>query len=191
VKLVSATTVNALHLDEHPQLFEQGRYDLVLCMGPLYHLLGHVERAKVIEHCAHVTKPGGYLCASFVTKWAHLRDVARRDPGRVLREGKFYSSYAGDGPKAGVYDRVEGRTGWHVSVGNEAKFTVEEGAGLAVETVVACEGFLGGSLSASLGKEGVEALQAWVDLCWQVAQREELWAASDHLLVVARKKNAR
>jgi S-adenosylmethionine-dependent methyltransferase len=188
VKLANATVVDALCLDQQPELFVEGKYDLVLCMGPLYHLLESIERAKVIEHCAHVTKPGGFVCAAFVTKWAHLRDVANKDPGRVFRESQFYAGYAGDGPRAGVYDRVEGRTGWHASGGNEVRKIVEGEASLDVDNVVACEAFLGGGLSASLVNEGKDVFQRWVDLCWQVARAEDSWAASDHLLVTARKK---
>ena len=185
--LASATAVDALRLNEHRDLFVQGRYDLVLCMGPLYHLLEQGEREKVLEHCAYVTRRGGSLCVAFVTKWAHLRDIAKRDPGRVVRERAFYEGYVGDGEREGRYDRVEGRMGWHVAGGRQAMKIVEGVGGLSVERVVACESFLGGGLSAGLGNDDADTFKHWVDICWQEAEKEETWGASDHLLVIARK----
>lgn len=187
VELASASAVDAVRLDEQPDLYGSARYDLVLCMGPLYHLMEREERERVMEHCKFVARKDGGVCVAFVTRWAHLRDLARREPGRVVRESGFYEGYIGDGERGGRYDRVQGRTGWHVSGGREAKGVVEGVGGLAVERVVGCEGFLGGGLSAGLGGDDSSVFQCWVDLCLREAEKEEAWGASDHLLVVARK----
>lgn len=161
-------------------------------MGPLYHLLEASEREQVVASCAKMVCPGGYVCIAFVTRWAHLKDVARRDPGRVGRERGFYEDYTSDGAgeRVGRYDRVDGRSGWHVGSGREAWELVERGGGglLEVERVVGCEGFLGGGLSEGLEGDGESGFEIWVETCAAVAEREEMWGASDHLLVVAKRR---
>ena len=167
-------------------------------MGPMYLLLESGEREKVIRDCAYMARDGGYVCVAFVTKWAHLRDLAIRDPGRVGRDGEraFYKKYVVKGVEDGRYDRVQGRTGWHVDNGRQAWDLVGKGGGgmLKVERVVGCEGFLGGGLSLGLGngggdgaEDGEVTFERWVDICEEVADREEMWGASDHLLVIAKK----
>lgn len=187
VALAISSAVDAVRLHEQPLLYGPARYDLVLCMGPLYHLMEQEERERVLEHCRYVTRKGGGVCVAFVTRWAHLRDLVRREPGRVVRERGFYEGYVGEGEKGGRYDRVPGRMGWHVSGGREAMGVVEGVGGLAVERVVACEGFLGGGLSAGLAVDDADVFQCWVEMCLRDSEKEEAWGASDHLLVVAKK----
>ncbi|KAL1962504.1 hypothetical protein VTN77DRAFT_9625 [Rasamsonia byssochlamydoides] len=71
-------------------------YDLILCQGPLYHLMEESERLEVVCvcACAAMLRPGGFFLAAFVTKFAHLRDLAQRDPMRLWEEQtSFYRDY--------------------------------------------------------------------------------------------------
>jgi S-adenosylmethionine-dependent methyltransferase len=78
-------------------LFKESHYDIVLCLGPFYHLLLEEERTQLLKDCAAMTKFGGYVLAAFITKYAHLRDLANKDPGRLLGEKHFYDKYLQDG----------------------------------------------------------------------------------------------
>lgn len=60
---------NALELGE----FEQ-RYDVVLLMGPLYHLIKESERKKAVEEALKKLKPNGIIVASFISNYAPLQD---------------------------------------------------------------------------------------------------------------------
>ena len=190
VTLSKIVCADALRIDEMVgDVFKIKGYNLVLCQGPLYHLLEEDERRKVLVNCARMTREGGFVVAAFVTKWAHLRDIARRDPGRIVRgeeETRFYEGYVAEGEMGGRYDRVQDRVGWHIQGGKEARELVESiGEGLKVKKIVACEGFLGGGLSEEVGRMGREVFERWVDICASVAEREETWGAADHLLVIA------
>ena len=44
-----------------------GRYDVVMALGPLYHLPGE-ERERVFAECARVCRPGGILFFSYINK---------------------------------------------------------------------------------------------------------------------------
>jgi SAM-dependent methyltransferase len=69
-------------------------YDAVLLLGPLYHLLEETERIQAVENVLNLAKPhGGLVVCAFVTKGAHLRDVAMREPERLVKQRDFYATY--------------------------------------------------------------------------------------------------
>lgn len=46
--------------------------DVVLLLGPLYHLTRRVERERAIHEAVRVLKPGGLLVGACITRWASL-----------------------------------------------------------------------------------------------------------------------
>lgn len=60
---------NALKLEE-----EDESVDAVLLMGPLYHLLKREERLKVWAEAKRVLKPGGYVFAAGISRFASILD---------------------------------------------------------------------------------------------------------------------
>jgi SAM-dependent methyltransferase len=55
--------------------------DVVLLMGPLYHLVDREDRTVALWEAARVLRPGGHLLAEVVTRCAWVMDAARK---RVL-----------------------------------------------------------------------------------------------------------
>jgi 2-polyprenyl-3-methyl-5-hydroxy-6-metoxy-1,4-benzoquinol methylase len=53
--------------------FAEASFDVVLCMGPLYHLGDEADRSRCIEECLRVLAPGGLLALAYVSKNAALR----------------------------------------------------------------------------------------------------------------------
>jgi ubiquinone/menaquinone biosynthesis C-methylase UbiE len=53
--------------------FADGSFDVVLCMGPLYHLGGEADRSLCIGECLRVLAPGGLLALAYVSKYAAAR----------------------------------------------------------------------------------------------------------------------
>ncbi|KAF7171814.1 hypothetical protein CNMCM5623_004145 [Aspergillus felis] len=83
VKLTAIVKADARDIRSNPVIFQEQKYDLVLCQGPLYHLLEENERRAVLSACAAILKPNGVILAAFVLQYAHLRDIAQRDPMRL------------------------------------------------------------------------------------------------------------
>ena len=129
------------------------------------------------------------MLAAFLTKWGHLRDIARRDPERLLREADFYGRYVGDG----VYDRELNRTSYHTSTKDiqmlfEGAFPDHQHSQrLHVRRTWACESFLGGSLSQNLSSLPPDAFHEWAKLCIAHAEEPDMLGAADLLLVAAQK----
>ena len=75
-----------------------GSVDVVLLLGPLYHLQERVDRLRALEEARRVLRPGGALAAAAISRFASTIDGLRRelllDPAfeqgveRSLREGR-------------------------------------------------------------------------------------------------------
>lgn len=50
--------------------FEDNSFDVVLCMGALYHLKDKSDREKAVQECLRVLKKGGVFVASYINKYA-------------------------------------------------------------------------------------------------------------------------
>ncbi len=76
-----ARLARILHGDaRHLETIAESSFDAVLLLGPLYHLLAAEDRLQVIHKAHRVLKSGGVLFAAFISRFAPLRDVARRIP---------------------------------------------------------------------------------------------------------------
>jgi len=54
--------------------FEGESADVVLLLGPLYHLQDVSDRSRALEEAVRVLRPGGTLFAACITRWASLMD---------------------------------------------------------------------------------------------------------------------
>lgn len=48
--------------------YESGGFDVVLCLGPMYHLSNEHDRVKCMEEALRVLKPGGILAVAYINK---------------------------------------------------------------------------------------------------------------------------
>jgi SAM-dependent methyltransferase len=60
--------------------------DVVLLLGPLYHLIDPGDRALSLREAVRVLKPGGWLFAAAISRWASALDGLARD---LLQDPRF------------------------------------------------------------------------------------------------------
>jgi 2-polyprenyl-3-methyl-5-hydroxy-6-metoxy-1,4-benzoquinol methylase len=63
-KLAQISACDVLDLSQ----YSENSFDVVLCMGALYHLRENEARRKAISECARVCKPDGLLVLAYITK---------------------------------------------------------------------------------------------------------------------------
>lgn len=67
--------------------------DVVLMLGPLYHLTHADDRARALAEAKRVLKPGAWLFAAVISRWASALDGLARN---LLRDERFQSIMARD-----------------------------------------------------------------------------------------------
>ena len=60
--------------------------EIVLLLGPLYHLTDPADRARALAEARRVLRPGGRLCAAAISRWASALDGLARD---LLQDSRF------------------------------------------------------------------------------------------------------
>jgi ubiquinone/menaquinone biosynthesis C-methylase UbiE len=65
--------------DARTTKFPDASADMVLLLGPLYHLTAAQDRARALDEAARVLKPGGRLFAAAISRWASALDGLARD----------------------------------------------------------------------------------------------------------------
>lgn len=160
-----------------------GRYDAALLLGPLYHLLEYEERLQTVREAHRVLRPGGIVFASFIGRFAPVRDLAINSPNwlddhpqrlaHLLQSGQN-PAYEGSAFPDSYFARPE-------EIGS-----LMEVGGFSAINLIGCEGILAGheqrvnELTGSLWDK-------WVDLNYELGQEPSLYGAADHLLYVGRK----
>lgn len=191
VEFSSSLVLDARKLRSHPEFYKPSFYDIVLLPGPLYHILDDAERADVLLAALEMVKPGGFVLAAFVSRNAHLRDVASRDPERLAKEWKFYEQYLRDG---GKYTRGSKAPMAHSTV-EEIRGVIDTTMRLAREgdidveltKLVSCEGFLGFRHAEGLAKLDSDAFAKWLGVVLRTAEEETNLGAADHILAVLKR----
>lgn len=70
--------------------------DVVLLLGPLYHLTERADRVTALAEAARVVRPGGLVVAATINRWSALHDL--------LNQGRYFEAGTGDCVRAGLED---------------------------------------------------------------------------------------
>ena len=130
---------DARHLD-----LEDGAFDAVLLLGPLYHLLEGDERRGALAEARRIVRPGGVVFAAGISRFAALHDGLARE--KLFEEG--FREMAERDLATGVHLNPQQRPGWFTT----AYFHRPE----ELETEMAAAGF------SDVEVLGLEGLAGWL-----------------------------
>ena len=88
--------------------FEDGSFDVLLLLGPLYHLQDRADRVKALVEASRVLKPGGLLFAGAISRFASLHDGFARQ--KLLEPG--FSDVVAQDLATGEHENPDQRPGW-------------------------------------------------------------------------------
>jgi ubiquinone/menaquinone biosynthesis C-methylase UbiE len=182
VSLAGCLRGNATNL----RRFGDSSFDVVLLMGPLYHLLDLDGRDRAVKETHRVLKKNGLIFATFIIRYAPLRWSAKNEPewlsqGRELLErGVWRPSVTGIPSKARV-----GFTSSYFAHPIEIRPLMKRN-GFEDLDVIGCEGAI------SMIEEKVNELKgaefdSWVDLNYRLGKDPSLHGAAEHLLYIGKK----
>ena len=180
-RLASATIGDARALDR-----PEASVDVLLMLGPLYHLLERTDRLAALVEARRVLKPGGWLFAAAISRFASLLDGLR---GELFDQPLF--------PPIVERDLATGR---HRNDTGLAKFFTTAffhhpdelqgevtGAGFALEGVLAVEGPAGLMPDFTRRWEDPAQRKTLLHFLRRIEREPTLSGASFHLVAVARR----
>jgi len=177
---IQAITGDARDVDK----LVQERYDHVLLMGPMYHLLEESERIKAVNTALEVLKPDGIIYVSFIIMVGGIiyymktmpEAIASTDPAEILFRGNFAAKKGYEGSaftQAFFIEQSE-------VLPFMAQFPLEKMHLFGQEGILSpCE--------SNIMTQPKEIVDQWLDLCEQLWEREEFLSWAEHLMYVGRK----
>jgi ubiquinone/menaquinone biosynthesis C-methylase UbiE len=165
--------------------FSDASFDVVLLMGPLYHLRQVQERRLALMEAARVLRPSGLIATAFITRVAPLRFVAKEQPHTVLDLYDAMVNVTRQGFDENFPPPDDDHFNAYFAHPNEIEPLLDE-AGFSVTGLFAAEGFVGALDETMNALEGSE-WEAWVDLNYRLASEPTLFSAADHVLALGKK----
>lgn len=161
---------------------ERTDFDVVLLMGPLYHLTEEADRLLAIQQACSRLRSGGVLFSSFISRFGIMGDILKKqtawiedqvDVRSLLEHGKRPDEYPRGGFR-GYFAQAEEIIPLHETVGLEwlVLAGVEPGISADDESYNRLEG---------------RQRELWLDLLFEISTQPSIVGASRHLLYVGMK----
>jgi ubiquinone/menaquinone biosynthesis C-methylase UbiE len=171
---------NALDLSR----FADDAFDVVLLMGPLYHLIAPSDRHRSLREAVRVLVPEGKIFASFITRYAVYFHMLRNDPGLIGQYGDNYRGLM----ETGVYVPTQTNPGF-----TDAYFShpmeiepLMSGYDLTTLRLAAAEGLIAAA-EPKVNTLPQDLFDAWVGVCYRLGTDPITWGCAEHMLYVGRK----
>jgi SAM-dependent methyltransferase len=163
--------------------FADGEFDVVLSLGPFYHLVDTGDRARAAGEAHRVLRPGGLLLATVMARYAWMLGVlmeygsARLEEVRAqMTDGVYRNADAGRFTDAYLFQPAE-----------VALFF--EGQGFATARLMASQSFLylAQEQAADLRERDPQAYEGLIDMAYAAATDASILGISGHLLYAGTK----
>lgn len=166
--------------------FDDASADVVLLMGPLYHLLERADRLDALRESRRVVRPGGLVVVSAVSRFASALSGFHSE---FLREEEFHRIVVGD-LETGNHRNPDDRPGWFTTAyfHRPDELTAEiAAAGLAPEGPVALEGLGGAAPDIESMLDDEEVALRVLGLLRRTEHEPALLGMSSHLMASGRR----
>lgn len=158
-------------------------FDVVLLMGPLYHLVEETDRKEALQEVFDRLRTGGIVFSSFISRFGIMGDLLRTVPHwiedkaeveSILERGRDPYDYPRGGFR-GYFAEVSEIPPLHEAIGFETLTLA------GVEPAISAD-------DESYNKLQGQQRQLWLDLFYRISTERTIIGASRHLLYVGRKK---
>jgi|SRR5579859_4083457 len=158
------------------------RFDVVLLMGPLYHLIAAADRALAVQAAYARLRPGGIICTSFISRFGILGDLMRRIPDWIENQAEVRSflerGQRPDGAPRG------GFRGYFAHASELAP--LHEALGCETLVVAGVEPAISADDESYNRLQGAQR-QRWCDLLYEISREPSTIGASRHLLYIGKR----
>jgi len=172
------------HCGDARQLpYDDNSFDMVLLMGPLYHLQDQADRLQCLAEARRVLKPGGALLCTAISRYAAMLDGF----GRVLIDDERFFGIMDEGLATGRH--LPGDTPYftqaYFHIPSELADEVAQ-AGFDDVDLIAIEGFAR-AVNADELLKNEKHTKALLEYIRKTERVPEMMGVSDHFFAVSRK----
>jgi SAM-dependent methyltransferase len=168
--------------------FGGAAFDVVLLMGPLYHLTEAGDRERALAEALRVLRPRGVLFASFITRYAPFLDMLKDRPEGLEAKWGFYRTFLQEGTS--LMER-DGSSFADTYFAHPLEIEpLMERHGLLKLRLAATDPLL---MPVEQAVNGLprEAFARWAELCYAVGTDPVVWGSAEHMLYVGRTSGRR
>jgi len=162
---------------------EEGQFDAVLLMGPLYHLVEEADRKLALKETSDRLRVGGVIFSAFTSRFGVVADLIKGAPHWIedqvhvrslLESGKRPDNYQRGGFR-GYFAHPSEIAPLHEALGFETLVVA------GVEPVISAD-------DESYNRLPAEQRQLWLDLLYEISTERSIVGASRHLLYIGKKQ---
>lgn len=176
-------TMNTAVLDATDMsCFADESFDVVLNMGPFYHLLSEEKRTKCLSECLRVLKKGGLLFTAYIPRFYVFQYVALSDKDYL--DARLAQQLV----ETGVLRHDDEKCFWtdtYYSTKSEMEHHYAQ-SGLEIVDHFAQDG-LTPTFAGKVDTWNEEEFKIWCDYLYSVCREESLLGASNHVMIVGKK----
>ncbi|UCE05115.1 MAG: class I SAM-dependent methyltransferase [bacterium] len=157
-------------------------FDVVLLMGPLYHLVEEEDRKKALKEAYEKLKPGGLIFSALISRYGILGQLIVSQPDWIERRDEVHSilTYGRDPD-----DSPAGGFRGYFAILSEVT-PLHESAGFKKIILAGVEPAIS-AYDESYNRLTGRQRQLWIDLLYEISNEESMIASSRHLLFIGRK----
>jgi S-adenosylmethionine-dependent methyltransferase len=158
------------------------RFEAVLLMGPLYHLVAKTDRTAALRQAFDRLQEGGILFSSFLSRFGIMGDLIKNNPGWIEEQAEVQSLLAcgrrpDDFPRGGF-------RGYFAERSEIAP--LHQAIGFQTITVAGIEPGISADDESYNRLEGKHR-RLWLDLFYKMSDEGSIIGASRHLLYIGKK----
>ncbi len=160
------------------------KFDHILLMGPMYHLLNETERIEAVNAALNLLKPGGVIFISFIVTFAGIIYMMKLIPELILSQEPIEILFR---------ETILNNNNFSGQAFTQAFFIDQKNIEPFMKQFNLIKLHLIGQESITSPCENnimnasPEAVEAWLSLAEKLCEREELLSWSEHLMYIAKK----
>jgi 2-polyprenyl-3-methyl-5-hydroxy-6-metoxy-1,4-benzoquinol methylase len=158
------------------------KFDHVLLMGPMYHLLEESDRTRAIDASLNLLNRNGIFFVSFINMMAGMIYAMKCLPNIINDpvEIEFYKAFLENRSFSGMAFTQAYFARQDEILPFMSRFSLEKLHLIGQEGIASpCEG--------NIMSQSKEIVDLWLDLCEKVCEREDLLSWSEHLMYIGKK----
>ena len=162
--------------------FEDDTFDVVLNMGPFYHLITEKQREKCLKECLRVLRKGGLLVTAYIPRYNVFQYIA-------MSNEKYVDEHlAKQLVETGILKHDDEKCFWTDTYysSKEEMESIYQRYGLEIVDHFAQDG-LAPLLSQKVDQWDEKQFKIWCDYHYSVCREQSVLGASNHVIIIGRK----